>query len=271
MGEARAVTRVGAILCALVLASGASRGADAPAPAASPGRVITYRDDALTVRLTEAAVGDVLADLGHQAGADIRGEVPSGRTVTAEFDAVPLPEALHRLLGEQNFALVYAEGGRLRTIKLLGAPQQAAAGAVAPVASASPSPAKPASVQSLLGLMASHPPVPIGGRLAQVLGSSTATLAQVLEASVHQEDPVLRSEAVRAALQAFEADPQLRSTFVSTLNGIDDAELATLLRGVAGPHAEETVLLIMSQSRGGDFRIKASGILQRLRTTPSGR
>ena len=266
MGEARAVTRVGAILCVLVLASGASRGGDVSAPAASPGRLITYRDDALTVRLTEAAVGDVLADLGHQAGADIRGEVPSGRTVTAEFDAVPLPEALHRLLGGQNFALVYGEGGRLRTIKLLGAPQQAA-GAAGPVA---PPPAKPASVQSLLGLMASHPPVPIGGRLAQALGSSTATLGQVLEAGVHQEDPVLRSEAVRAALQAFEADPQLRSTFVSTLNGIDDAELATLLRGVAGAHAEETVLLIMSQSRGGDFRIKASGILQRLRTMPSG-
>ena len=266
-----AAMRVTVILCAFVLAPAVGRGADGPPADASAGRVITYRDDALSVRLTDVPAGDVLADLGRQTGADIRGEVPGGRTVTAEFDAVPLPEALHRLLGEQNFALVYGEGGRLRTIKLLGGPQQASAPRAPPGTPGAPALAKPAaSVQSLFGLVTSHPPVPVGGRLAQALGSSTATLAQILDLSVHQEDAAVRGEAMRTALQAFEADPNLRATFMTTLNGVDDAELATLLRGVAGSHAEEAVMQIMAQSRGSDFRIKASAILQRLRTVPSG-
>jgi len=38
---------------------------------------------------------------------------------------VPLVEALHRLLGDQNFVVKYGKGGRPRAIKLLGGPQAA--------------------------------------------------------------------------------------------------------------------------------------------------
>src|SRR5439155_22824475 len=107
------------------------------------GRVITYANDTLTVRLANVSVDEVLDELGRQAGAEIRGGVLNARVVSTEFDAVPLPEALHRLLGDQNFALVYGDGDRLRTITLLGGPQREPRSPAA-VAGAPPPPGVPA-------------------------------------------------------------------------------------------------------------------------------
>ena len=85
-----------------------------------PERVVRYAKDALTVRVTRVPVDEILGQLGQQSGAEIRGEVRDRHEITAEFEDVPLPEALHRLLGEQNFALIYGDGGRLKTVRLLG-------------------------------------------------------------------------------------------------------------------------------------------------------
>ncbi len=267
---------VAAIGTVLAVGPDLARGQDGAVPTAEgarpdsapPGRVVAYAHDTLSVRLSNVPVEEVLDDVARQTGAEIRGSVAHPRSVSAEFDALPLPEALHRLLGDENFTLVYGEGDRLRAIKLLGGPQvQGASTARAPGAPVPAAPAKPAaSLPILLGLVNAHPPVQVSGRLAQVLGSSTATLSQVLQMGIQHEDAVVRGEAVRAGLQVLETDAHLRTSFMSTLNGIDDADLARYVRGMAGPRAEETILQIMTQSRGSDFRIKASGILQQLRT-----
>src|SRR5262245_62167178 len=269
MGDWNLAARVTAILCVLVLAVRTARADDAPPPPAdeAPARVIKYSNDALTVQLKDVPLPEVLADLGRQAGAEIRGGVLNTRSVTAEFDAVPLPEALHRLLGDQNFALVYGEGGRLRAIKLLGGPQQD--GVSVAVTGATPPPPTPAapssSLQPLVSLLTSHPPIQVNGRLAQVLGSTTVTVPQVLEMAVESQEAEVRREAVHAGLSILESDPQLRATFMGTLNSVDDAEVANAFRAVAGEHAEETMTQIMGQSRGSDLRIKAAGYLQRMR------
>src|SRR5262245_49746372 len=88
--------------------------------AAAADRVIKYEQDALTVRLTNVPVSEVIEELGRQAGAEIRGQLRTPRDITVEFDAVPLPEALHRLLGDQNFALIYGDRGKLAAVRLLG-------------------------------------------------------------------------------------------------------------------------------------------------------
>src|SRR5262245_49417924 len=186
MGPSCAAARIAAVVCALALPAGSLRAADEPPAAAAdapPGRQITYKDDTLTVRLADVLVSEVLEEIGRQAGAEIRGGVVAERVVSTEFEAVPLPEALHRLLGDQNFALVYGEGDHLRVIKLLGGPQQVTKPPATPGAPPTPAaPAKPNNaVATLLGLVASHPPVQVGGKLAQVLGSSMVTLPQVLE------------------------------------------------------------------------------------------
>jgi hypothetical protein len=266
------VARVGAARLGLVLVTVLSVLAHAQEEEGDPARVITYADDKLTVRLVDVPVREVLDEVGRQSGAEIRGGVVNGRNVSTEFDRVPLSEALHRLLGDQNFALLYGERGRLRAIKLLGGPQ-APPPAVKTAAATPPTTATARPRENmghLLAMVATHAPVPVHGRLSQTLGTDAASLTQILETGTQHEDPIVRGEALRAGLQVLETDPQLRSTFMSTLKGVDDAELATYLRSAMGPRAEEIVQQIMTQSRGSDIRIKASGVLQQLRKPPSG-
>src|SRR2546428_379259 len=125
----------------------AEGGAAGPAvPAAggdegAPERVSGYGGETLAVRGARAAGTEVREERGRQAGAEIRGQVRDPREVSAEFEAVPLAEALHRLLGDQNFALVYGHEGRLKSVRLLGGPQTAAA--PAPAAAAAPPASQP--------------------------------------------------------------------------------------------------------------------------------
>src|SRR5437764_2093252 len=80
---------------------------------AADERVIRYADNALTVQVTKAPLGEVLNEIVRQAGADLRGEPRNAGDVTVEFERVPVQEGLHRLLGDQNFMLVYAGDGHL--------------------------------------------------------------------------------------------------------------------------------------------------------------
>jgi len=121
------VARLQAATAALALATAfGARGAAAPGESA--GQVVLYRQDALTVHVVKAPLAWVVEEIGRQTGADIRGELREQREVSADFEASPLPDALHRLLGQQNFALVYGRAGGLRAIKLLGGPQAAVQG-----------------------------------------------------------------------------------------------------------------------------------------------
>jgi hypothetical protein len=250
--------------------------AAAPEEPAADGdavHVIRYENDALTVRLHQVPVTDVLDELGRQSGAVIRGQVREPREVTVEFDAVPLSDALHRLLGSQNFALVYADGGRLRAVKLLGGPA-AATGAKAPTPATVAAPAAPAaapvSPAALMAMFERHPPVPVTGRLADAIGGESATFMQLATAGVQNDDPVVRLEAVRAALQAVEAEPELRTALLSAVNGLADGDVSNLVRGAAGDKAEEIAMHIASQARTTELRAKASTLLRELRKTRSG-
>ena len=226
-------------------------------------RVIEYGGDALTVRLVKAPLTEVLAELGRQAGAEIRGELRTPGDVTASFEAVPLPEALHRLLGDQNFALVYANGGKLRAIKLLGGSQTA----VVPPEQQWPPPVPPSppAAQDLSSLVGRHGAVPVNGHLAEVVGGQAASLQQLFEVALKTDDRTARTEAMSAAMSTVEADPTLRAALIAQLNGMDDAALSGLLRGAAGAHAEEVAMQLMTQSRASEIRLKASSVLQRLR------
>jgi hypothetical protein len=264
--ESRAFRRAAALVVLAVLCASHASAEGEPPPAAN-GRVVQYVDDLLTVRLEKMPVSDVLDELGRQAGAEIRGQVREPRDVTAEFEAVPLPEALHRLLGSQNFALIYADGGRLRAVKLLGGPLATpppAPGQAPPptVPAVAPTPMSPAA---FVGLLERHAPLPITGRLAEVLGADTATFTQLVDAGLHNDDPVVRLEAVRVTIQAIEAEPELRAGVIGTMNSLDIGEAATLMRGAAGERAEELAMHLATQSRATELRAKASSLLQQLR------
>ena len=232
-----------------------------------PERVVQYAKDALTVRVTRVPVDEILGQLGKQSGAEIRGEVRDRHEITAEFEDVPLPEALHRLLGEQNFALIYGDGGRLKTVRLLGGPlAPPPPSAAPPTASSVPSP--PASLPALVGLFEAHAPVPVQGRLSQALGTDTATFSQLGDMALHHDDVLVRTEAVRVGLQVIEAEPEFRSAVISGVTGMGNGDLSTFVRGLAGPRADELVLRVITLARATELRAKASAVLQDMRAQP---
>jgi len=227
-------------------------------------RLIRYENETLTVRLTNVPVAEVLDEVGRQTGAAVRGPRPAG-AVSAAFEAVPLDEALKRLLGAQNFALVFADGGRLKAVRFLAVPEDPAA---APPAEAAPARATPPEVASatVATLLARHAPVPVAGRLAPLLGSSSASFAQLVDLTLHQDDADVRAEALRTAVSAVETDPPLLAAVVDELDTVDDGALHALFGDVAGEHAEEIATLVLTQARANELRVKASSILQRLRS-----
>jgi hypothetical protein len=241
-----------AVVAALAIACGAH---------AADERVIQYGDNALTVQVTKAQLDEVLNEIMRQAGAELRGSPRNAGDVTVAFERVPLQEGLHRLLGDQNFVLVYAGDGHLRVLRLLGGPVAQTPGSRPPAAGA---PARPASTD-LASLVAGHAPIPVSGPLEEAVGGPTAGLPALIQVATHHEDPTVRSAAVRALVTTLEADPALRAAAVDRLNSTDDAQLSTLLRGAAGERAEEVAMQVLTQAHAAEIRVKASSVLQKLR------
>ena len=230
-------------------------------------RVVRYTNDQLTVRLARAPVGEVLDEIGRASGAEIRGQ-PNPREVSAAFEDVPLPDALHRLLGNQNFTLKYGEKGRLVAIDLLGGPATAPA-SITPAGARPSSTTMPTPPQNLQEALRRHPPVPVTGALATALGTNAASVDQLLNTVLHHDDAGVRQEALRATLNAVESDAALRGSLLATVNTIDDAALGASLRGIAGDRAEELMAQVATQARASELRVKASSVLQQLRAQAS--
>ena len=258
----------GTILAALVLLAATARGQDqgqtAPQHTAEPTQhLMEYRDDRLSVHLEKVPLDDMLAELARISGGQIRGELRAPHDVTAEFKDVPLSDALHRLLGDQNFALVYGKSGELRAVRLLGGsvaqgPKAVVANAATTTTTLTPSPG------NLLALFARHPPLPVSGRLAETFGSNTATFEQLLNASLHNEDPSVRADGLRVFIGGVEGDAELKNAVMGSLGSMDDQALTSLIQGIAGDHASEFVAGIVTRTRDGTLRTRGSAVLERL-------
>ncbi len=268
-GMRRRFTR--ALLAGALVLGPVARAAEEP-----PERVIRYEKDALTVHLSKVRLGEVVDEIGRQAGARIRGGVKDDRDVSVTFDEVPLPEALHRLLGSQNFALVYGDGGKLRGVKLLGGPQTPGLASPTPPPGAVTGTTLPQSAASqvssleLAGLLQRHAPIPLTQTLAQHLGQSNASFFDLMNASFHSTDPAVRAEAVRLGVQTIEGDPEMRGAMFNAMNNMDEASAASMLRSVAGDHGEEFLINAAANARTGEMRVKASSILQQFRRQSHG-
>jgi hypothetical protein len=253
--------------------------ADAPPPAAAaaepvmeapPGRRVEYADDTLSVHLHQVALSEVIDEIARQAGATVKGSVKNPRDVSAEFDKVPIADALTRLLGgDQNFALVYGESGKLRTLRLLGGGDGSsrASGAMRLPATPTAAGVQPPTPASLAEVLARSHPIPLSGRLAQALGSQ-AQLSEIVNAGLKNEDPSVRAEAVQTAVRSIENDTEMRSAVMGTLQAMDDGQLATMVRGMAGDHGEEFLIQFAGHARHSDLRTKTQQILQQYRLQP---
>jgi hypothetical protein len=230
----------------------------------APHHLMEYRDDRLSVRLEKVSLDDVLAELARISGGQIRGELREPHDVTAEFKDVPLSDALHRLLGNQNFALVYGRSGELRAVRLLGGPQAPTAKTPAVAALVPTTTTLTPSPGNLLALFARHPPIPVSGRLAEAFGSNTATFEQLLNASLHNEDPSIRADGLRVFIGGVEGDAELKTAVMGSLGSMDDQALTALVQSIAGDHASEFIAGIVTRTRDGTLRTRGSAVLERL-------
>src|SRR5438552_11598794 len=145
--------------------------------AADDPRVVEYRNDRVTLRVHAVPVREILDELAHQSGADIRGQVRQSRPVSVEFEDVLLTDALTRLLGEQNFTLTYDDDGHLRSVELLGGPEEPVAHERLPAAGTGsgqkkwpPTQEARDALENLEAFSRRPEPVRVSGRLADALG-----------------------------------------------------------------------------------------------------
>jgi len=236
---------------------------------AAPLERLEYRNDRLTIRAHDTPIGEVVDALKRQSGAEVRGAVPGG-SVSAEIDTLPLREALARLLGEQSFTLTYGEDGRLKTIELKGGP-------VAKRPSIERVPASQhggrdagkgrARWQAIANAFSDAGPVPVTGLLRQVAGSDTASWDFVLRMT-SAKDRTVKSEAIRTGVRAVEDDADMRESLLAILRSMDDQELVTFVRAMAGSIDDDPEWIMKAIARAArteEVRSRAHDVIRELR------
>jgi hypothetical protein len=222
-----------------------------PSSVAAP-MSLRYADGRLSVRLARVPLYQVMATLERELGVVVEGELLDRREVTKQFDDVPLPRALARILGRQNFTLRYdAEGNPVR-IDLLGLP-----------AAAPPKQEKPKPLPTLATVIAREPPVVLSPRLRDVLRRPSARLVHVLGTALRHGDPAVRADARRLVLTTFEQ----RSTIRAALQRSTSGEIATFLRPWPANNVDALLSEIKIRTRDPYLRAIARQAEQTLQRT----
>jgi hypothetical protein len=219
---------------------------------------LTVENDRVTATIRDASVEEVIAAFARETGAVVRGGVENPRTVNLELDDVPVQAALERVLGDQNFALVYRTDGSVKVLRLLGAASEIVLPTAAPTATTVP------AAPTAAGFLTKTIAVPEDGRLRGVVGADSATLQQILEIAVNNEDLSLRIEALQAGITGIESDAELKAAATTGLERLSDETLESLIRGVAGERARELVAQVGARSRVSAIRSRAYRMLRRL-------
>jgi hypothetical protein len=233
----------------------------AGAAAATAGPV-RYAQDRLSVAFHGVPLARAIeAIAAAAAGARLHGEVTSSGDVTVEFDAVPLRDALPRLLGGQNFTLTYGDGGALKAITLLDSPPPADTPPMDPGRRPAATGDAPARLRVLLDTQVPVPP----GPLVEVVRGSATTYLSLWELAATTDEPALRAEAIRVGLAHLERDAHLAASVSATLRAIGDHTLLALLQTAAGAHARDVALQIMAHTTHPDVRQRAAVLMRHSR------
>src|SRR6185436_15947901 len=93
-------------------------------------------------------------------------------------------------------------------------------------------------------------PLPPGGRLERLLGTSHATGRQLADLALRSDDPEIRGEAVGVAVDGIVRDPALERRVLQAFDGVDDAALARSIRGIAGEATRGLLSVVAERARG---------------------
>ena len=195
---------------------------------------------------------------------ELRGTVLASHAVTVDLDGVPLDEALHRLVGAQNFTVRYGEGGRVKTIVLQG-------GEGAPPEKTDSSPAagvpletKPTFPIVLSRMFKRHRPLgcPISSpsdseRRRRPCRSSSRWRPATTTC-------VTRALASQTVLSALEREARYRRSFLRSLHDLDPEVLSAIATGPNGERLESSLGFLAAHSREPTLQKKAGIVLEQL-------
>jgi hypothetical protein len=246
------MTIVAAILVAVLLAPPPVRGADG---AHNP--IETVKDERLTGKVNNVSLENVILRFAVATGAEIRGSVLNPHEVSVEFEDVSIQDGLARLLGDQNFMLTYS-GAKLTRVTLMGGAVDEAVTKV--VKNEHPNPGEPAPTFAQL-LQTRMIQVSPGGRLARFLDKNEASLQQLVDIGLRNEDAAVRTEAMRMAIQAIDGQPDLNAATIAAINGMDDNQLMALFRATARDNTRAVLAQMSTLLRTNDLRQRSLKLL----------
>jgi hypothetical protein len=238
--------------------------------AAPPARAtlpeVDYAGDRVTAHFQGVPVGDALAAVARAVGAEIRGSIAAPHDVSLELTAVPLGEALARLLGEQNFTVRYGDGGRVKTIELRGGVQARGAPPThSPAAGVPTEPAKPTFPIVLAKMFDRHRPLDLPDALAERFGTHTLGMPKLLEIAVADDDGISRALASNLVLTTLERESLYRRSFLRSLHRLDAEDLDAIASGPSGERFQELLEFLAAHSREPTLQKKAGVILDQVR------
>jgi hypothetical protein len=178
------------------------------------------------------------------------------RILERDRAAMPLAEAATRRLGVASWMLRLDDAGTVRGVIVLGPDP--------PAPFEAPAPAEPTRRVPPADPMEALHPVPAGGALARLLGTTTATGRQLADLALRHDDPDVRGEAVAVAVDAVLADPALEHAVLGAVESLDDATLARQLTGLAGDATAGLLSVVVERARGRPLGRRAARVYQRL-------
>jgi hypothetical protein len=220
------------ILVSLILSTGPGGAAHAldPAAAFSPGQ-IALQDGKLTAQIVAAPLRQVMEEMSRLSGARVRwlsGQAEE-KPVSVEFTALPLPEALQRILREMNFLLFYTSTGK--GVKLTeiwissgiggGQPERIPPPA-SQVKAPPPTPTPASQGEDAVKRQAEFAAMPLEMLIQTAVGTADSSLR--IEAIAHlggraSEDP--KVEALLSHLASNDSNLQVRAAASEVLAGIE--------------------------------------------------
>ena len=216
---------------------------------ASPPAV-TFVDGTVSARFEGIPLDEAIAALARETGVEFRGALLDVRDVHARFERARFRDVVDRLVGEQNFTIVYHADGRPRRVDLLGMPQ--------------PPAAPQSSSETFASLASRYGPVSLPPALVTALGMKRGRLPAVLRRGLRHGDPAVGTAAVSLFVQTVDADPALHRAFLRA----DELWLASTLATWSGTGMDRLIAALAQEPRDPLVRSKARRLQEQLRANP---
>jgi len=233
----------GVAVLAGVLLTAALAAAEVAPEAPAAGRfappLVSFDDGLVTVEAEAVPLDELLDAISEVSGVAIRGDVLDPRPVTVRLDAVPLRQAVDRLLRHQNFTMRYRADGTLRWITLRGA-------------SLAAQPARAERLQSFSTLVA-RGVIDVPPSLEPRFGAARVRLSRFLRTAGRIAEAPLRRLCLRLFLNVVERDAAMRGA----LRALNVQRLDQFAHRHFGGRSSELVEFLSTQSADPGVRARA--------------